>query len=91
MARVEIYTTQVCPYCTAAKNLLAAKGVEYEEKPVDGDHQKRVWLREATGQRTVPQIFIDGKSYGGFTDIQALDRQGKLDAILAGEATTPDD
>lgn len=82
MARVEIYTTRYCPYCIAAKNLLDAKGVEYEEKPVDGDHARRVWLREVSGQRTVPQIFIDGKPYGGYSDIAALDRAGKLDPLL---------
>lgn len=82
MARVEIYTTRYCPYCTAAKSLFAAKGVEFEEKAVDGDHAKRVWLRETTGQRTVPQIFIDGKSFGGFSDVSALDREGRLDPLL---------
>ena len=82
MAKVEIYTTAWCPYCVAAKKLLDAKGVTYSETDVQDDAEKRRWLVSATGQRTVPQIFIDGKSYGGFSDISALDSQGKLDAIL---------
>lgn len=65
MPKVEIYTTRWCPYCHAAKALLDAKGVAYEEIAVDGDQQKRAWLMEASGQRTVPQVFIDGKPYGG--------------------------
>ncbi|GAB5546611.1 MAG: glutaredoxin 3 [Sandaracinaceae bacterium] len=86
MPKVEIYTTRWCPYCHAAKALLDAKGVAYEEIAVDGDQQKRAWLMEASGQRTVPQVFIDGKPYGGFTDIAKLDRQGRLEALLAGDA-----
>ena len=81
-ARVEIYTTTWCPYCVAAKRLLDEKGVKYVETDVQEDDEKRRWLVAQTGQRTVPQVFIDGKSYGGFSDISALDSQGKLDAIL---------
>lgn len=84
MAEVVIYTTRVCPYCVAAKALFQKKGVAYREVDVSGDDAKREWLVEATGQRTVPQIFIDGKSYGGFSDVSALDRRGELDAALAG-------
>lgn len=86
MPKVEIYTTRWCPYCHAAKALLDAKGVSYEEIAVDGDQAKREWLREASGQRTVPQVFIDGKPYGGFSDLAALDRQGRLEPLLAGDA-----
>ena len=85
MPKVEIYTTRWCPYCHAAKALLDAKGVAYEEIAVDGDQQKRAWLMEASGQRTVPQVFIDGKPYGSFTDIAKLDRQ-RLEPLLAGDA-----
>jgi glutaredoxin 3 len=83
MSEVLVYTTPRCPYCVMAKRLLAGKGVAFQEIDVAHDHEKRRWLSEATGQRTVPQIFINGKPYGGFTDIAALDRQGKLDAILS--------
>lgn len=82
MAQVQVYTTPSCPYCVMAKRLLSQKGVVYEEIDVSHDQAKRVWLVQQSGQRTVPQIFIDGKAYGGFTDISALDRQGKLDPLL---------
>lgn len=85
MAEVVIYTTQVCPYCNAAKSLFQKKGVAYSEIDVSGDAAKRAWLVEASGQRTVPQIFIDGKSYGGFSDVSALDQRGQLDVALRGE------
>lgn len=81
--KVEIFTTRTCPYCVAAKNLLDKKGVAYVETGVDSDPEKRAWLVKASGQRTVPQIFIDGKPYGGFSDISALDAQGKLDPLLS--------
>jgi glutaredoxin 3 len=86
MAKVQVYTKRICPYCTSAKALLKKKGVAFEEIDVENDDAKRDWLVEATGQRTVPQIFVDGRSLGGFTDIDALDKQGKLDPILRGEA-----
>lgn len=82
MAEVRIYTTRTCPYCFAAKDLLERKGVRYEEIDVTADQETRAWLREATGSRTVPQIFIDGRPYGGFTDVAALDQKGELDRLL---------
>ena len=85
MPKVQIYSKQVCPYCVRAKSLLDRKGVAYEEIDVENDDAKRAWLVEATGQRTVPQVFVDGRSLGGFTDIDALDKAGKLDPILRGE------
>ncbi len=84
MAQVKIYTTPTCPYCMMAKRLLTKKGVAYEEIGVAGDHEKRAWLREITGRHTVPQVFVDDVAYGGYTDIAALDREGRLDGILAG-------
>lgn len=82
MASVQVYTTPSCPYCVQAKRLLNQKGVAFDEIDVANDPVRRAWLVEATGQRTVPQIFIDDKAYGGFTDIAALDRQGKLNPLL---------
>jgi glutaredoxin 3 len=82
MAHVEIYTTQACPYCVMAKRLMKEKGVAFQEIDVQTDFEKRKWLVETTGQRTVPQVFIDGKPYGGFTDIAALDKKGELDPLL---------
>ncbi|HET9598837.1 MAG TPA: glutaredoxin 3 [Anaeromyxobacteraceae bacterium] len=85
MPKVQIYTKQQCPYCVRAKALLSRKGVTYEEIDVEHDDARRAWLVEASGQRTVPQIFVDGRSLGGFTDVDALDKQGKLDPILRGQ------
>lgn len=84
-AKVEVYSTTYCPYCRAAERLLSSKGVEFTLYDVTHDTDKRHWLVEATGQTTVPQIFINGQAMGGFTDIQALDRRGQLDPLLAQE------
>lgn len=83
MAKVEIYTTPTCPYCIAAKALLRKKGVSYEETDVSRDPDLRAAMAQrAGGRRSVPQIFIDGRSVGGSDDIHALDAQGKLDGLL---------
>jgi glutaredoxin 3 len=84
--KVVVYSKRVCPYCVRAKRLLDRKGVAYEEIDVEGNDALRLWLVETTGQRTVPQIFVGERSLGGFTDIDALDQEGKLDPILRGEA-----
>lgn len=84
MADVTIYTTGTCPYCFAAKALLARKGVRYEEIDVTGNDAERARLVERTGRRTVPQIFVDGASIGGYDELAELDRGGQLDALLAG-------
>lgn len=82
-ARVEIYATQSCPYCIAARGLLRDKGVEYELIDVGREPARRAEMTQrANGRRTVPQIFIDGTHVGGSDDIHALDRQGKLDPLL---------
>ena len=81
-----MYTTLICPYCVRAKMLLKAKGVAYEEIDVSRDHEKREWLVKATGQRTVPQIFINEESIGGYDELSALDRAGELDKKLAQSA-----
>jgi glutaredoxin 3 len=82
MADVVLYTTRICPYCVAARRLFHQKGVAFREVDVSGDPEKRRWLVEVTGRRTIPQIFIDGRPYGGFTDVAALDRRGELDPLL---------
>jgi len=86
MATVKVYTKKNCPYCVRAKALLDRKGVAYEEIDAEHDDALRTWLVETTGQRTVPQIFVGDRSLGGFSDVDALDREGKLDPILRGEA-----
>lgn len=83
-AEVKIYTRQWCGYCTAAERLLKSKGIAFENIDCTGDNAKRKWLAEVTGRTTVPQVFIDGQAVGGYDDISALDRSGKLDQLLAG-------
>lgn len=84
MAKVEIYTSPYCGYCHAAKRLLTAKGVTFEETDVMSDPSKRAeMVQRSHGGRTVPQIFIDGTHIGGSDDLHALDRAGKLEPLLA--------
>ena len=84
MAKVEVYTKAFCPYCSRAMNLLAGKGVAVEEFDLTMGGPKRAeMLQRSNGRTTVPQIFIDGQHIGGSDDLAALDRDGKLDALLA--------
>jgi glutaredoxin 3 len=85
MAKIQMYSKKNCPFCVRAKALLDRKGIPYEIIDAEGNDELRAWLAEASGQKTVPQIFVDGRPLGGFTDIDALDREGKLDPILRGE------
>lgn len=78
-----MYTTGSCPYCTMAERLLKSKGVEDIEKVrVDLEPELRMSMMQKTGRRTVPQIYIGDTHVGGFDDLSALDRGGKLDALL---------
>lgn len=81
-AQVTLYTTRFCPYCVSAKQLLKSKRVDYVEIPVDGDLNKRAEMTELSGRRTVPQIWIGDRHIGGFDELAALDRQGRLDSLL---------
>lgn len=84
MARIVIYSSSYCPYCSAAKQLLTKKGVAYEEIDVDGRPALREEMRtKAGGVNTVPQIWIDDRHIGGCDDLHALDAAGKLDPLLA--------
>ena len=79
-----IYPPRRCPYCVRAKALLEAKGVAYEEIPVDGDPEgRRAMSERAGGRSTVPQIFIDGRHVGGCDELHALEARGELDVLLA--------
>jgi glutaredoxin 3 len=78
VARVDIYTTPNCPFCVRAKRLLAARGIAFAEIDVATDDALRAQVIERTGRRTVPQIFIDGRSIGGFEELAALDTAGEL-------------
>ncbi len=82
MPKVEIYTTPTCPYCHAAKALLKDKGVEYDEITVLDPELRAKMTQRANGRRTVPQIFIGRTHVGGYDDMAALERQGKLDQLL---------
>jgi len=83
MAKVEIYTKMFCPYCTRAKSLLASKGASFEEYDISlGGPKRAEMLERANGGYTVPQIFIDDRHVGGSDELAALDRAGKLDAML---------
>lgn len=85
VARVVMYSTGVCPYCTMAERLLKAKGIDEIEKiRIDLDPVQRAEMMEKTGRRTVPQIYIGEMHVGGFDDLSALDREGKLDPLLQG-------
>jgi glutaredoxin 3 len=91
MPAVEIYTTQYCPYCSAAKSLLRRKGVEYKEIDLGRDWAQRdTMIQRANGRMTVPQIFIGKVHVGGNDDLQALERAGKLDALLASANNSGD-
>jgi glutaredoxin 3 len=84
MAKVEIYTKFLCPFCTRAKALLAQKGAEFEEIDISmGGPRRAEMLERAKGRSTVPQIFIDGFHVGGSDDLAALNAAGKLDPLLA--------
>lgn len=84
MPRIEIYTKFLCPYCTRAKSLLGTKGASFEEHDISSGGPLRAEMLERSGGRTtVPQIFIGGQHIGGSDDLAALDRDGKLDALLA--------
>ncbi len=83
-SKVEIYTKWGCPYCVRAKALLDGKGVAYEEYDVTmGGPKKAEMVTRVPGAMTVPQILINGQAIGGSDDLHALDRAGKLDALLA--------
>jgi glutaredoxin 3 len=82
MAEITIYTTSYCPYCRAATALLGRKRVPFDEIDVTRDDAARADLVTRTGSRTVPQIFVDGRPIGGFDELSALDRSGRLDELL---------
>ena len=79
-----MYTTAVCPYCQMAERLLTSKGVEIEKVRVDLEPARRMEMMEKTGRRTVPQIYVGDTHVGGYDDLAALDRAGRLDPLLAG-------
>ncbi|HET6804580.1 MAG TPA: glutaredoxin 3 [Frateuria sp.] len=83
MPKIEVYSTAVCPYCVAAKNLLKSKGLQWNEVRVDADPAQRdLMLQRSGGRRTVPQIFVNDQHVGGYDDLVAADRSGRLKQLL---------
>jgi len=83
MARIQMYTTSWCGYCVRAKALLESRHLPYEEINLDDDPAFRQTIQDLTAGWTVPQILIDGQPIGGYTELWRLDRDGRLDALLA--------
>lgn len=84
MTRIDIYSTAACPYCVAAKRLLDARGLAWCEHRIDADPAARMaMLERAPGARTVPQIFVNGVHVGGFEQLAAAERSGRLQELLS--------
>lgn len=84
--QIVIYSKEYCPYCRMARQLLDNKGVDYQLIDIEGKHELRDRMIELSGRRTVPQIFVGEHHVGGFDDLNALERKGLLDDLLAGAA-----
>jgi len=83
---ITLYTSAVCAYCTAAKQFLRSRGLEWTEVRIDQDPEARAKMVETTGRSSVPQIFVGDTHIGGYDDMMALHRAGKLEPLLAGES-----
>jgi GrxC family glutaredoxin len=86
MPKIIIYTTNYCSYCFGVKALLRSKNVEFEEIDVTDDPERRAEMERLSARRTVPQIFIDDQSIGGYDDARRLDATGELDRLLGRSA-----
>ncbi len=91
MPKIELYGTEFCGYCAAARLLLKRKGLAWTEIGVSGNREAREEMEQRSGRRTVPQIFIGGRPIGGFDELDALERSGELDRLLGRleEGTRP--
>ena len=85
MLEVVVYTTRWCPYCVRAKSLLSRKGISFNEIPVDGDRALREDMARRAGRTSVPQIWIGEQHIGGCDELYALERSGRLDALLQSD------
>lgn len=81
--KVEIYTSEYCAYCRAAKALLDRKGLEYSEIDLTGNHELRIEISQKHNWRTVPVIYINNEFVGGFDQLMEMERSGKLDELTA--------
>ena len=82
MSKIEIYTTDYCPYCVRAKSLLKSKNLDFTEIEIKSDQDRMDLIKKSQGRRTVPQIFINDKHIGGFDDLDQLNKDKKLDELL---------
>ncbi len=82
MKKITMYSTAICPYCVQAERLLVSKGQKVEKIGIDGSDKLREEMIQLTGKRTVPQIYIGNHYVGGFDQLAALEKQGRLDALL---------
>lgn len=80
--KVEVYTWRICPFCIKVKELLAREGIEFIEYDIQGDREKLEALKAQTGSGTVPQVFVEGRFYGGCDDIHALYENGEFNSIF---------
>jgi len=88
--RIEVYGTAYCGYCTAARMLLKKKGVQFEDIAVSTDAAALAKMRERSGNTSVPQIFINDQSIGGFDELYELEESGDLDKLLNHSVGTTD-
>lgn len=84
MAKIEVYTTDYCPYCVRAKDLLKRKGFAFEEIMMSTQEERMALMEKAGGRRTVPQIFINDEAIGGYDDLASLDASGELEKKING-------
>ena len=89
VAKIKIYGSEHCPYCTAARMLLKKKGLRYEDVMITQDPARREEMQRLTGRRKVPQIFIGDRPIGGFDELYTLEQSGELDRILNEPAVAP--
>jgi glutaredoxin 3 len=87
MSNVIVYTTEPCPFCTRVKGLLKSRGVEFSEISLAKDPEGRAQLARETGMMSFPQVIVDGRLIGGFTEVQAAAQSGLLDELLVGSGT----
>ena len=85
-SRIRIYGSETCSFCMAARMLLKKKGLDYQDIPIGGDEELRRKIEDLSGQRTVPQIFIDDRPIGGFDELYELEKSGDLDRLIASGA-----
>lgn len=82
MAKIQIYTTNYCPFCVKAQMLLQGKNVQFTKINVEDEKEREKMIKKSNGRKTVPQIFINDQHIGGFDDLDRLDKEGKLDSLL---------